>query len=211
MRVKDQTRRREQLVEAARAVLLERGATGVRVKDIADRAGLAPSSVLYYYPEIDKLLLEVARGAFSRYGERRAAAVREQPDAPSQLRLAIELGVPTGPDDAESRLLYELDALTGASAAFELVSTSYFDRQVHLYMTIIETGTARDELEPTAPAETIARGFVALEDGLGLQVVIGNPSVDAAEARRVLLSYAAAMTGTAFGEGAETPSPAPAP
>ena len=43
-------------------------------------------------------------------------AVEDGPAA--QLRLAIHLGVPTGPDDEESRLLYELDAITGTSTAF---------------------------------------------------------------------------------------------
>src|SRR3954465_4185754 len=101
MRRKDQTARRQQLTDAARQVLLERGAVGVRVKDVAERAGLAPSSVLYYYPNLDDLLLEVWREAMPRYAERRAEAVRELSDAPDQLRLAIRLGIPTGPDDEE--------------------------------------------------------------------------------------------------------------
>ena len=48
MRRKNQGERREQLARAAREVLLERGAVGVRVKDVADRAGLAASSVRNY-------------------------------------------------------------------------------------------------------------------------------------------------------------------
>ncbi len=50
------------------------GAVGLRVKDVAERAGLAPSSVLYYYPSLDELLIEVSRGAIERFTERRAAA-----------------------------------------------------------------------------------------------------------------------------------------
>src|SRR3954463_14076007 len=108
MRRKDQTARRRQLTDAARQVLLERGAVGVRVKDVAERAGLAPSSVLYYFPSLDELLIEVSRGAIERFTERRAAGVRGL-DAPAeQLRLPIPLGVPSGPDDTDSRLLYEL-------------------------------------------------------------------------------------------------------
>ena len=101
------------------AVLLESGAVGLRVKDIAEEAGMAPSSVLYYYPDIGDLLLDVARGAMERYAEERAATVREVDGAMARLRLAIDLGVPTGPDDEDSRLLYEIDALTGTSPAFE--------------------------------------------------------------------------------------------
>ena len=198
MRRKNQGERRGQLASAARQVLLERGAVGVRVKDVAERAGMSPSSVLYYYPQIDDLLLEVSRAAIDRFAESRARAVRELDDPVAQLRLAIRLGVPTGPDDDESRLLYELDALTGTSPAFAALTTSYFDRQVALYESVLSAGAATGLLSPTAGVEGLARGLVALEDGLGLQVVIGHPSIDSAEAERILLAYAGAMTGTAL-------------
>ena len=65
--------------------------------------------------------------------ERRAGAVRALDSPVDQLRLAIRLGVPTGPDDEESRLLYELDAFTGSSRTFGILTSSYFDRQTMLY------------------------------------------------------------------------------
>src|SRR3954447_5843086 len=85
MRRKNQAERRQQLAQAARQVLLERGAVGVRVKDVAERAGLAPSSVLYYYPNLDELLIEVSRGAIGRFTERRASAVRRLEGPADQL------------------------------------------------------------------------------------------------------------------------------
>jgi AcrR family transcriptional regulator len=195
MRRKDQAARKAQLARAAREVLLERGAVGVRVKDIAERAGLAPSSVLYYYPDLDDLLLEVSRDAMHRYAERRAEAVRELAEPADQLRLAIRLGIPTGPDDDESRLLYELDAFTGSSAAFGVLTSAYFDRQVALYEAVLESGAARGDFELAEPASRIARGLVALEDGLGLQVVIAHPAIDGAEAERIIVAVASAATG----------------
>lgn len=198
MRRKDQTERRRQLAQAARQVLLERGAVGVRVKDVADRAGLAPSSVLYYYPSLDELLIEVSRGAIHRFAERRAAAVRQVDGAPRQLRLAIHLGVPSGPDDTESRLLYELDAFTGSSPAFGILTTSYFDRQALLYESVLEAGARQGEFSLSAAPLAVARGLVAMEDGLGLQVVIGHPSIDSAAAESILLGYAEAATGLAL-------------
>jgi AcrR family transcriptional regulator len=200
MRRKDQALRREQLARAGRQVLLERGAVGLRVKDIAERAGIAPSSVLYYYPRIEDLLLEVSRDAIDRYAERRAREVRRLDDPVEQLRLAIHLGVPTGPDDDESRLLYELDALTGTSPAFAMMTTSFFDRQVMLYEYVLASGAAQDSFKLTQPAETIARGLVALEDGLGLQVVIQHPGIDSGEAERILLRFASAATGLRLDE-----------
>ena len=195
MRKKDQGRRRAQLAAAAREVLLERGALGLRVKDVAARAGLAPSSVLYYYPDLADLLLEVSRDAMQRYGERRAQAVRKLAEPSSKLRLAIHLGVPTGPDDEESRLLYELDALTGSSAVFATLSAAFFDRQVMLYESLLERGAEARVFELEADPETLARGLVALEDGLGLQVVLAHPGIDGPAAERILLAWASAATG----------------
>jgi len=195
MRPRNQGQRREQLKDAARKVLLRNGAVALRVKDIAEEAGMAPSSVLYYYPDIGDLLLDVARGAMERYAEERAATVREVEGSVERLRLAIELGVPTGPDDEDSRLLYEIDALTGISPAFRVLSAAFFDRQVHLYETLIEAGAASGELDPAASAASVARGLVAMEDGLGLQVVLGHGGIDRAAARAILLEYAGAMVG----------------
>lgn len=195
MRKKDQGARREQLTTAARQVLLERGAVGVRVKDIAQQAKMAPSSVLYYYPNLDDLLLEVSRDAIHRYAERRSAAVWSLTDPVEQLTLAIRLGVPTGPDDEESRLLYELDAFTGSSSAFAVLTTSYFDRQVALYRSVLESGAAMGSFTLDAPAVDVARGMVALEDGLGLQVVIGHPGIDSGAAESILRRFAEAATG----------------
>lgn len=183
---------------AARQVLLERGAVGLRVKDVATRAGLAPSSVLYYYPDIGDLLLEVARSAMERYVEDRAAAVREVEGAIPRMRLAISLGVPSGPDDEESRVLYEIDALTGASQAFRLLSSAFFDRQAGLYESLIEAGAAGGALEPVTDAVTIARGIVAMEDGLGLQVVLGHRGLDRDAAERILLEHAGGMLGASL-------------
>jgi AcrR family transcriptional regulator len=195
MRPKDQRARRAQLAQAARDVLIDRGAVGARVKDVADRAGLSPSSVLYYYPEIEDLLLEVSRAATERYAEHRAAAVKRIDDPESQLRLAIHLGVPDGPDDEESRLLYEIDAFTGSSRVFALLTSSFFDRQAALFESVLEAGAAAGRFALTAPAKTIARGIVALEDGLGLQVVVGHPGIDNAEAERILLRHASSVIG----------------
>jgi AcrR family transcriptional regulator len=199
MRRKDQTARRAQLAAAARALLLEHGALGLRVKDIAQAAGLSPSAVLYYYPNLDDLVLEVSRDAMSRYAERRAEAVRAIEDPAQQLRVAIGLGVPTGPDDEDSRLLYELDAMTGSSPLFASLSAAFFDRQAMLYERILERGSDSGRFELESDSVTIARGLVALEDGLGLQVVLGPPEIAAPAAEAILLAWAGTATRVDLG------------
>src|SRR6476620_7488327 len=159
MRPRNQAHRRRQLANAGRRVLLERGAVGLRVKDIAERAGITPSSVLYYYPRLDELMIEVSREAMERYAERRSRQVRALDDAVAQLRLAISLGVPTGPDDEDSRLLYEFDVFVGSSPAFRVLRSAVFDRQLALYDQVLESGAARGDFELVALAEALGRGI----------------------------------------------------
>ena len=131
----------------------------------------------------------------SRYAERRAEAIRGIADPARQLRVAIALGVPTGPDDEDSRLLYELDAMTGASKLFATLSAAFFDRQAMLYERVLERGVEAGAFELGSDPLTVARGLVALEDGLGLQVVLGHPGIDAAAGEAILLAWAGAATG----------------
>ena len=58
-----------------------------------------------------------------------------------------------------------------------------------------ERGGATGAMQPTAAVDVAARGLVALEDGLGLQVVLGHPSIDSTAAERVLLAYAETVAG----------------
>ena len=151
-------------------------------------------------------MLEVTREAMSRYAERRAAAIRGIDDPCRQLRVAIGLGVPTGPDDEDSRLLYELDAMTGTSRLFATLSAAFFDRQVMLYERVLERGIEAGAFRLDSDPTTVARGLVALEDGLGLQVVLGHPEVDAAAGEVVLVAWASAATGVDL--AAYEPAPA---
>ena len=201
----------EQLKAAARAVLLERGAVGAAGQGHRRaRPGIAPSSVLYYYPDIGDLLLDVARGAMERYAEERAAAVREVDGATARLRLAISLGVPTGPEDEDSRLLYEIDALTGTSPAFEVLSAAFFDRQVHLYESLIEAGVAAGELEPAATATDDRPGH-RRDGGRARPPGRARPRRDrpARRRERILLEYAGGA-GRRQSRGRPELNPAPA-
>lgn len=51
-----------------------------------------------------------------RFCDRRDAIVAAIPEPPKQLAAAIREGLPSGPDDALMRLLYELDVLAGTSS-----------------------------------------------------------------------------------------------
>ena len=80
--MKEQTgmadQRREQMLRAALEVITERGYPDTRVTDVAERAGVSPALVIYYFKTRDQLLTEAVRyseDAWYEAGTRRMAAI----------------------------------------------------------------------------------------------------------------------------------------
>ncbi|WP_326775149.1 TetR/AcrR family transcriptional regulator [Streptomyces sp. NBC_01445] len=194
-RPKNQTARREALVDAAGRAIAERGLEGLRIKDIAAEAGMSAGSVLYYYPEMGELVLEVHRGAVERYLAARQEAVDGATGAAARLRALVGSGLPGGSGDAVHGLLFELHRRADRSSGHATLMASLFAREAALYATVLEVGAAVGEFMLTEPVADLARNLVALEDGYGLHIVSRNAELTPDVARRLLLGYARTVTG----------------
>lgn len=73
--------------------------------------------------------------------------------------------------------------------------TSLFDREVSLYVAVLEDGRSKGEFHLAEPPDLIARNFVTLEDALGLQLLGGNISLDLSGAEQQLTSFARVSNG----------------
>jgi AcrR family transcriptional regulator len=183
------------MVDAAGRAIAERGLSNVRIRDIADRAGMSVGSVLYYYPVLGDLLVEVHAEIIERYYQHRCAAIEPDSSPVVQLSCAVAAGIPRDPDDLTARLLYEMHALCESSSAHADLMGSLFDREVRLYRSILDAGVAAGQFRPRSSTAQVARVLVALEDGLGLHVVSRNSSMPPSSAREVLRACAAELTG----------------
>src|SRR5260370_31508616 len=70
--------RREQLLRAALEVISERGYPETRIADVAERIGISPALVIYYFKTKDQLLTEAIRYSDDTWyasGQRRLAAL----------------------------------------------------------------------------------------------------------------------------------------
>lgn len=194
-RPKNQGARRGALIDAAGRAIAERGMAGLRIKDIAAEAGVSAGSVLYYYPELDDLVLAVHQDAVERYlAQRQERTEAPGDDVVARMRAALASGLPQGPDDATHRLLYELHGLADRSAGHAALMGSLFAREVALYSTLLEVGVVAGVFELSGTFADVARNLVALEDGYGLHIVARNPVVDRATALGLLTAHARLVT-----------------
>ncbi|MFT4135225.1 TetR/AcrR family transcriptional regulator [Microbacterium sp.] len=203
-RPRKQEARRADLIEAALTAVGERGLRSISLTDVAERAGLSRGAVLYYYADLDELLVEAHRAGVGRFCGAREACIAALADPRDQLAYAIRAGLPTGPDDALMRLLYEFDVLAGTSVLHDRLVESLFVRQRAMYLGILERGVAAGVFAPTLDLPTLADTLVALEDAYGLHIVAGNRLIDVAHAERAMRRTAVSL-GVPVGELPGTP------
>jgi AcrR family transcriptional regulator len=194
-RVRNQDARRSQLAAVAIDVIAERGLGAVRVKDIAEAADVSPRLVAYYYPEIDDLIDEVYRVAVDRYYWQRLEAITKLDSPVDRLANLIESGLPAGDGDVLSRALYEFSVNAGRDPTHGTLMTLLFEREVSLYVAVLEAGRASGDFALSEPVQSVAQNFVALEDAFGMYLNGGNSSLDATAAIALLRSYARSATG----------------
>jgi AcrR family transcriptional regulator len=194
-----QEAKRAELIGACRAAIMERGMTGLRLRDVAERAGMSASSIFYYYPALTDLLREVEREAVDRFCAARAEAnavmSADQTDPRQRLVATMRGGLPSGPDDELCHLLYELGSVARRDASHAARHIALYERQVAIYVGILEAGAASGVFRLADDAVTIARNLVILEDGYGLHAVMAVPTFDISTAERLMRSYAAMATG----------------
>lgn len=192
-RRKDQQARRGHFIAAARRRIVEQGLAPVRLRHIADEAGLSPGLVTYYFPELDQLFSEVYSDAVDRFYTQRREMIEETADPRARLVSMIRSGLPSGPDDEVCALLSEFGPQVARNPIVHALRKTLFERQVNLYESILLTGAALGVFELTGPALTIASNLVALEDAYGHHV-IAQVAVTRAQAELFLLDFASAAT-----------------
>src|SRR3954454_4968416 len=74
-RPKDETRRRHELLSATSEVIAQKGLASVRLRDVADAAGMTSGNVLYYYDGLDDLFFAAYERAVERFCVERENAV----------------------------------------------------------------------------------------------------------------------------------------
>ena len=190
-----QADRRRTLIAAAETTIARRGLAGVTLRDVANEAGMSSSALLYYYPGLKELLEDVQEQAVERFCTQRAAVVAETADPKLRLKKMIATGIPDGPDDRLCRLLYELGAYSRSDASYAARHIALFERQVAIYVGILESGSALGVFRLHSTSDAIARALVVLEDGIGLHLVNIVPAVDHKAALAILTDYAEMATG----------------
>jgi AcrR family transcriptional regulator len=186
--------RRERLLEAAQRAVVMHGAD-VRLKDVADMAGLTSGAILYHFPDVQSLLVEANRAVMERFYDHRLHAIQGLSSPGEMLVVTIASGLPVDSDDEDVKLLCALGGAASRYPVYARMLTTLYDRQVAMYQVLLESGAASGAFKLSQPSETIGRTIVALEDAYGYRMAARHPTIDHATATELILDYARLATG----------------
>jgi AcrR family transcriptional regulator len=191
--------RHQEILDATARVITDRGLAETRISDIADRCGVSPGLILYYFESKDRLLVEALTFANDKYYLAQARELRRMDSAVDQLRRLIDLSVPGLLPDYERLEEWALwieiwvRALRDPALAKE---REVLDRRWRQSIAdIIRHGRTTGEFPEGEDPDELGMELGALIDGLAIQVLMNDTQVSPERMQGTCRSVASKLIG----------------
>jgi AcrR family transcriptional regulator len=191
--------RHQEILEAAARVITDRGLAETRISDIADRCGVSPGLILYYFESKDRLLVEALTSANDQFYLRLSREMRRMDSARQQLERLIELSVPG--------LLPEYERLDEWALWIEIWVRALRDQKLaqereildrrwrQSIADIIRNGRSTGEFPQGEDAEQLGLELGAMIDGLAVQTLMNDRTFSPQRMYEVCLDVASRLIG----------------
>ncbi|HTW03308.1 MAG TPA: TetR family transcriptional regulator C-terminal domain-containing protein [Streptosporangiaceae bacterium] len=195
--------RREQMLRAALDVIADRGYADTRIADVAERTGISPALVIYYFKTKDQLLAEAIRFAEDGWyaeGQRRMTAL---PTAAARIEEIVAMTcLPEADTESHDSWLLWLDfwALAARSPQVSDLRQKADERWRELIVSLVRSGQEAGEFQ-AVDADDFAVLLSALLDGLAIQIALDDPVVGPQRSFDLSMAFIAAQLGFAWNGG----------
>lgn len=185
---------RRRVLLAAVDAFVERGADGVRLKDISDRVGMSPGHILYYFGRKDRVLLETLRWSESELAEQRRIELARFRSPWRAVERFVELYLPVSAVDPRWNLWAQVSVRPPVDAEDQAVIADLEDGWARDLAAWVARGIDAGTFADQDPDEFAFR-WVLLMNGAAEQVRLHVPGHDAVWARRYTLARMASELG----------------
>lgn len=165
--------RREEILQAACAEIVERGYSGVRVVDIARRSGTSSATVHYYFKTKHNVLTEALAFAGDRSFEEHRTALASMTSMRDRLVHLVEWQIPVA--EARDNWILWLEVWNEATRRSDVkdAQEAAYRSWVRTLQDVVQDGIRAGEFRDV-DAAAFTTTLAALIDGLGLQVLAGR-------------------------------------
>jgi AcrR family transcriptional regulator len=183
--------RRPQILAAAAEVIAERGVAGTRIADVAERCGVSPPALLYWFDSKEQLLAEALTADDDRFYEELEERL-ERAVTPGERMVALIETATEGADDFA--LWMELWTWALRDADLRAARERFDARWRAAIEAIVADGVAAGEFDVADPPRA-ALAIAALIDGLSAQAALGDPEVSNPGLTETVLASADRLLG----------------
>ena len=187
---------------AAVDAFAERGAEGVRLKDISDRVGMSPGHILYYFGRKDRVLLETLRWSETELASARRAELARYRLPWRAIERFVDLYLPVSASDPRWNLWAQVSAQPPGDAEGQEQIAELEQGWIDDLADWVERGVESGAFAGSAASVSAASGsaafalrWVLLMNGIAEQVRLEVPGHDARWARRYTLDGMASELG----------------
>jgi AcrR family transcriptional regulator len=195
-------RTREAILNAACEVIAETGFENIRMRMVADRAGVSTAALHYHFDTREKLFAEALHYSFAHTGADVYEARGSDDTATARLARIISASLPLTPSlRREWAMWQELWCRAGRDAESRTLAVDLYAAHTGWIEETLADGVASGEFgrcDIAAHAQLIS----SLCDGFGVQLIIDNPTLTVDTARAAIWIVATAPLGV------DTPFPA---
>jgi AcrR family transcriptional regulator len=189
--------RRGQMLRAALEVISERGFADTRIADIAERIGISPALVIYYFKTKEKLLTEAIRHYEDTWyadGNRRMDKMATAAERIEEFVAMTLLPDPESEPEGTWKLWLDFWAQAARNPDVASVRQEFDERWRDVVVSLVVAGQEAGEFADIDP-HPFSIFLCALLDGLAIQVALEDPVVDSINAYELCMLYVADRLG----------------
>ena len=167
--------RKEALVRAGYAAVVEKGLEGLRVEATAQRAGSSKGGALYYFPRKEDLMVAILEWVLNQVGKNLDEAVAAQSNPRAKLAAELELMFHSAELNRKFYSVF-LDYVSAGSRnkTFSKLLEAFYRKCHERDRKIIEEGIRQRQFRNVNP-DAAANVIRAVADGLCIQLLLAKP------------------------------------
>ncbi len=195
--------RRGQMLRAALEVISERGFADTRIADIAERIGISPALVIYYFKTKERLLTEAIRHYEDTWyadGKRRMDKLATAAERIEEFVAMTLLPDPEPEPEGTWKLWLDFWAQAARNPDVANVRQEFDERWREVVVSLVVAGQEAGEFADIDP-HPFSIFLCALLDGLAIQVALEDPVVDSISAYELCMLYVADRLGFPWTSG----------
>jgi AcrR family transcriptional regulator len=189
----DHDDRRDQILRSALEVISERGFPDTRIADVAERVGVSPALVIYYFKTKDRLLTEAMRHAEDAWYEEGSRRLSEQGTAAERIQELVAMCTLPEPEDTSGEtwaVWLDLWSQSVRHRGVAKVRREFDERWRETIRTIVRDGCDAGEFE-CVEVDDFTIALSAMLDGFAIQLALSDPVVDAGRAFTASMRFCA--------------------